>query len=321
MRVRTELRFEEIKENTNEKERARKIDDQEKWSTFFNKIVKSYFSDRAFERFHHEFEPAQHRLDCRVPSPGEFKCQQFSNPGSKKSKRKLLIKDPVNEEVKESNDGKKKKFVKNGCGKPWNSNLCLTKFNCLIEDDKEGIVLVVHLREYGQRCGHCQNRYENPSFEDYVLDIMMYWLLSMILEGIFDVVDPSIAVNPQDMGYYHRRRFSRKVDKDGEVVVQRRRGPPHNRAMCQACADSKGCGYVDAKKKPRKRRNRGANQNNQGNNGGTQPQGENAGGGQQQQGGSQQERGGQRQPGGNSHTQRRRRQRQRQHERQNNQQE
>ena len=147
----------------------------------------AYFSERTFDRFHCDFEPAKHRLDCRVPSPGQFKCQQFAIPGTKKSKRKLKNYEPDVEQCKEEkeSEGKdgekiKKKPVKNGCGHSWHSNFCLTKFHCLIQ---EGNVLVVQLREYGQRCRHCQKRYENPSFEDGVLDIMLYWLLAMILEG------------------------------------------------------------------------------------------------------------------------------------------
>ena len=203
MKFQAVINFKEIKTNTYEKERERKLKDQEKWTACFDRIVGSYFESKTFKRFHNEFNPLNDRLDCFVPSRGHFKCQQFSNPGSKETTKKLDVEEGATKEVfvedderkkgevtkideEEKKEAKKKKkkvkitYPKNGCGKNWNSNLCLTKFVCSIE---EGNKLVVMLREYGQICKHCTRRYENPSFNPDVLTIMMTWLLSMILEG------------------------------------------------------------------------------------------------------------------------------------------
>ena len=186
LKFETEIKFKLIKTNTHEKERERKLEDQEKWRKCFDRIVGSYFKNHTFNGFHGEWDFVKDRLDCFVPSRGEFLCQQFANPGTKKTKKDLRLEKAdetaTKEVVVENEKGEKKKiiYLKNGCGKKWNSNLCLTKFVCWIEEKNN---LVVELREYGQRCDHCEKRYENPTFESYVLEIMIKWLLSMILEG------------------------------------------------------------------------------------------------------------------------------------------
>jgi len=133
--------------------------------------------------FHDEFDYVKDKLDCFVPSPGKFKCGgENATPGKKKRKKKAghVIAPPVpvpeipastpeseasKEESNEKTSIKKKKapVAKNGCGRNWGSNKCLTKFVCSIEEKN---ILLVEVREYGQRCEHCTKRYENPSFLD-----------------------------------------------------------------------------------------------------------------------------------------------------------
>ena len=195
MNFQAELIFKPIKTNTYEKERERKLKDQEKWTACFDSIVGVYFGSHTFERFHKEFNYLNDRLDCFVPSRGEFICQQFGSAGQKETKKEIQSEEEIidekevkNEESEEQkNDEKKKrsrrrKFPQNGCGRRWNSNLCLTKFVCRIEGKNK---LIVELREYGQRCEHCTKRYENPSFLHHVLDLMIKWLLDMIVEGLY----------------------------------------------------------------------------------------------------------------------------------------
>ena len=181
------INFKEIKTNAYVKERERKLEDQEKFEKCFNRIVGSYFESHNFEYYHKEFNSIDDRLDCFVPSRGEFKCQQFSIPGTKLTSENLGVVEGETKLVWRTDEktGKKTQeevviYPKNGCGKNWKSNKCLTKFVCSIE---EGNKLEVMLREYGQICGRCERRYENPSFEEHVREIMMVWLLSMILEG------------------------------------------------------------------------------------------------------------------------------------------
>ena len=180
----TALQFKPIKTNTYEKERERKLEDQEKWRACFDRIVGSYFENNTFNGFHEDFNPLNDRLDCSVPSPGTFKCQQFGEAGQKKTTKTIDSEEEVEETAKtegvEKKKNRRRKFPQNGCGRNWSSNLCLTKFVCRIEEKNN---LVVELREYGQRCEHCTKRYENPSFKSQVLEIMIKWLLSMIVEG------------------------------------------------------------------------------------------------------------------------------------------
>ena len=186
MNFQAELQFKPIKTNTYEKERERKLDDQGKWTACFDQIVKPYIESHTFERFHREFNPLSDRLDCFVPSRGEFICQQFASAGCKETKKEIEseeefeFKSEEGEKKTTKKKGRRRKFPQNGCGRRWNSNLCLTKFVCRIEGKNK---LVVELREYGQRCEHCTKRYENPSFKPHVLELMIRWLLDMIVEG------------------------------------------------------------------------------------------------------------------------------------------
>ena len=219
------LTFKPIKENAYEKERERKLEDQAKWTSYFDRIVGSYFDTHTFRGVHKELNIEKDRLDCFVPSPGMFICQQFAKPGTKpttKNIEEIFVEEPeaqiedgepvksqkVGEQKKNEDQikvdqvkseaegdqnknektGRRKKGIKktpkNGCGRNWNSNLCLTKFVCWIDKDDSN-KLIVELREYGQRCEHCTKKYENPSFKSHVLEIMITWLLVMILEGTY----------------------------------------------------------------------------------------------------------------------------------------
>jgi len=92
------ITFKAIAEDTNEKDRARKENDQRKWAEHFDRIVVDYFEDRHIPHFHDEFDYVKDKLDCFVPSPGKFKCGgENATPGKKKRKKKAghVIAPPV----------------------------------------------------------------------------------------------------------------------------------------------------------------------------------------------------------------------------------
>ena len=173
------LEFKEIKEDTNEKEKKRKLKDQQRWQAEFSTHIVSYFDENRFDFFHSEFNPSKDKLDCFVPAAGTFICGEQAKAGKKRRKKgKINLENETpNDETKSKKDEKQGL----GCGRNWNSNRCMTKFVCSIEDKD---VLLVQIREYGQQCNRCKNRYENPSFIDHDLSIMVEWMLTMILKGI-----------------------------------------------------------------------------------------------------------------------------------------
>ena len=64
---------------------------------------------------------------------------------------------------------------------------------------------------------------------------------------MFGIMDPSLRINPEDMGYFPKKRGRRPA---GAVKS-------HDSTRCEACIENKGCGLKKKVKKQRKRRNRG----------------------------------------------------------------
>lgn len=230
-----QIEFKEINEDTYEKEKQRKLEDQQKWQMLFMKIVADYFEEKKICQVHNEFVTTKHRLDCFIPASGHFVCGGRA-PGKRKGKKKKKKTD----EAATMEKNLKQQEEQQGCGKSWNSNLTLTKFVCTIEGDH---TLIVKLREFGQRCRHCQRRYENPSFLDHTRDAMMWWLLEMVLEGIFGIVDKSIDVPYDDLHTSYRpSRQARKLYK-------------HIQENCEACDKGKQCGRKRKERRRKKKKN------------------------------------------------------------------
>ena len=64
---------------------------------------------------------------------------------------------------------------------------------------------------------------------------------------MFDVKDPSLEINPDDMGYFPSRRGGRRPAGGTKKS--------HDSERCEACKENKGCGLKKKVKKQRKRRN------------------------------------------------------------------
>ena len=57
---------------------------------------------------------------------------------------------------------------------------------------------MVAVRQFGQRCERCSKEkspYENPSFKDKIVKEMIIFLLSAILDGMFNYIDPYLHAN------------------------------------------------------------------------------------------------------------------------------
>ena len=116
VRLQPKLQFKETGVDTNEKDRQRKLKDQQRWNNYFHEIVVDYFETCNSQtcNFHKEFNPEKDQLDVFVPSYGNFMCGE-RNPGKRNGKNKIK----VGNSTKEC-----------GCGKKWRSYLTMTKFMC-----------------------------------------------------------------------------------------------------------------------------------------------------------------------------------------------
>lgn len=249
------LTFKEIADNTSEKEKEKKLEDRSRWTQFFNAIVADYFLGIDLKAYHRDFIPGRDRLDCYVPASGVFNCggRVVGKRKGKKKKKKDW----------ENNEAAKVKMQESqkGCGRNWNSDRTLVKFVCFInENEMKGghCKLLVDLREFGQRCGHCTMHYENPSFNDTCIRAMLNWLLYTILEAIFNIVDNSIEINLDDLKIHSsRRRPRRKIVANGEGERKGFEGN-HDTINCEACEYGKPCGIHRSKIKRKKNKNKNA---------------------------------------------------------------
>ena len=133
----------------------------------------------------------------------------------------------------------------------------MTKFVCVVNDND----LVVEVRQFGQRCERCSKEkspYENPSFKDAIVKEMIIFLLSAILNGMFNHIDPYLHANFAVLDGpppFRRRRYGKKPannddkeasndsasDYDGNATgadVTR----THDNKNCEACHKNKDCG-------------------------------------------------------------------------------
>ena len=230
------LKFKETGIDTNEKDRERKLEDQETLEKYFHEIVGDYFNNRSFQCFRKEFDPKKHRLDVFVPTYGSFTCGQRS-VGKRKGKNKI--------EVANSNK-------QSGCGRTWNSYLTMTKFVCFANEND----LVVEMRQFGQRCERCSKErspYENPSFKKDSVYEMMKFILVALLDEMFNHIETHLDVDFNILGGpppRRSRRFGRKqiVDDNGEISARY-----HDGINCEACELCKGCGKRKKQKRRRKK--------------------------------------------------------------------
>ena len=114
------LEFKEIKEDTNEKEKERKLEDRKKWQEQFSLYVNSYFEEHEISSFHRKFDSRKDKLDCFVPASGSFVCHVDPVPG-KKPRKKVTSGNEDDLEIRDEVKGVKK----NGCGRYWGSDRCL----------------------------------------------------------------------------------------------------------------------------------------------------------------------------------------------------
>ena len=230
------LKFKETGIDTNEKDRERKLEDQETLEKYFHEIVGDYFNNRSFQCFRKEFNPKKHRLDVFVPTYGSFMCGQ-RNVGKRKGKNKREVGNSTQQ---------------SGCGRTWNSYLTMTKFVCFPNEND----LVVEVRQFGQRCERCSKErspYENPSFKKDSVHEMMKFLLVAILDEMFNHIKTHLDVDFNILGGpppRRSRRFGRKqiVDDNGEISARY-----HDGINCEACELCKGCGKRKKQKRRRKK--------------------------------------------------------------------
>ena len=86
----------------------------------------------------------------------------------------------------------------------------------------------------------------------------VYYFLNF--KGIFDFIDPKVVFDPEEMGYFprHPKRYynRRKKEATRETAGGLDDGQgKHNCIMCEACVESKGCGFKRSVKKKKKARN------------------------------------------------------------------
>ena len=179
--LKPKLKFKEIGVDANERDQERELEDQQRWEDCFQVIVVNYIENSHLQHFDaKEFDAKKDQLDVFVPSYGNFICGQ-RNPGKRKGKTKVKVETCNSEQ-------------QSGCGRRWNSYLTMIKFACVVNDDD----LVVELRQFGQRCERCSKEkspYENSSFKDTIVKEMIIFLLSAILNGMFNHVDPYLHAN------------------------------------------------------------------------------------------------------------------------------
>ena len=266
--LKPKLKFKDVGVDANQKDQERKLEDQERWGNYFDTIVVDYFENTDFKSFCEEFDSKKDQLDVFVPSYGNFRCGQ-RNPGKRKGKSKVQV-----EACKPDQQS--------GCGRQWNSYLTMTKFICTVNENE----LVVEVRQFGQRCERCSKEkspYENPSFKNEIVNEMIIFLLSAILDGMFNIIDTDLSPDFSILDgppRFRRRRYGRKqVINDnketstdnapgnegntGEVDVTKyisaNTSRSHENKNCEACDKNKDCGT--RKTRRRRRKNKKAEDN------------------------------------------------------------
>lgn len=259
--LKPKLKFKDIGVDANQKDQERKLEDQERWENYFNTIVVDYFENCKFKSFRKEFDVKKDQLDVFVPSYGNFVCGQ-RNPGKRKGKNKIKV-ETCNPDQQ------------SGCGRQWNSYLTMTKFVCVVNEND----LVVEVRQFGQRCERCSKEkspYENPSFKNDIVNEMIIFLLSAILDGMFNINDPELSADFAVLDgppRFRRRRYGKKQaindDKEtsndnapgnggntGEVDVTKNVSAnvtrTHENKNCEACDKNKDCGTRRTRRRRRK---------------------------------------------------------------------
>ena len=79
--LKPKLKSKEFAVDTNEKDRKRKQEDQQRWENYFHAIV-VYFENQKSQSFHKEFDSKKDELDVFVPTYGGFMCGE-RNPGKR----------------------------------------------------------------------------------------------------------------------------------------------------------------------------------------------------------------------------------------------
>ena len=261
MDLKPKLKFKEVGVDANQKDQTRKLEDQKRWENYFQEIVVYFFANYYLNSFHEEFDVKKDQLDVFVPSYGNFICGQ-RNPGKRKGKSKVKIEDCNPQQ-------------QSGCGRRWNSYLTMTKFACVVN----GNDLVVEVRQFGQRCERCSKEnspYENPSFKDKIVEEMIKFLLSAILDGMFHHTDPYLYINFAVLDgppRFRRHRYGKKQanndDKktsndnasgnDGNATgadvtdnLSANVTRTHENKNCEACDKNKDCGTRRTRRRRRK---------------------------------------------------------------------
>lgn len=261
--LKPKLKFKEIGVDANKKDQKRKLEDQERWENFFQEIVVDYFAKYYFKSFCKEFDAKKDQLDVFVPSYGNFICGQ-RNPEKRngKSKKKTEACNPEQQ---------------SGCGRRWNSYLTLTKFACVVN----GNDLVVEVRQFGQRCERCSKEkspYENPSFNDKIVKEMIIFLLSAILDGMFNHIDPYLHANFAVLDgprRFRRHGYGNKQTNNDDKEISNTNASgydgnateadvtenisdnvtqTHENKNCEACDKNKDCGTRRTRRRRKKKK-------------------------------------------------------------------
>ena len=257
--LKPKLKFKEIGVDANQKDQTRTLEDEKSWENHFEDIVVHFFANFYLNSFYEEFDVKKDQLDVFVPSYGSFICGQ-RNPGKRKGKSKVKI-DPCNPQQQ------------SGCGRRWNSYLTMTKFSCVVN----GADLVVEVRQFGQRCERCSKEkspYENPSFKDKIVKEMIIFLLSAILDGMFNYIDPYLHANFAVLNgppRFRRYRYCGKQTKNDDKETSNASGNDgnatgadvteniganvtgsHENKNCEACDKNKDCGTRRTRRRRKK---------------------------------------------------------------------
>ena len=134
-----------------------------RWKFYFHQIVESYFENgtRILEVI--KLKEGDY-FECYVPT-----CKTSSFPN---------IPPPKITWHEEKNESSRSKFNDDVLG----VDLCLIYFVCRIETIDGYKRLVVQIHEYGKRCDHCQERYDDSTFDG--VDTMMIQVLGMFCNNL-----------------------------------------------------------------------------------------------------------------------------------------
>ena len=91
----------------------------------------------------------------------------------------------------------------------------------------------IKIRLLGQRCDHCKKKFNTPTFKKKAAGEISWFLLVMILEGMFDIFDEDIQLPNEDERRWFQYGRRGRGGRGGRGVVE------HLVEFCEACEKNK----------------------------------------------------------------------------------